>query len=59
MVLQNRFEYKKKLDYLKKTIIDKDASNSLVQHLTSKYAIIYAIEKFDQLKEIDKHLVDY
>ena len=56
--MQNRVEFKKKLDYLKKQIIDKDASNSLVQHFTLKYATIYTNENYYQLKKKDKHLVD-
>ena len=58
MFKQNRAEFNQKLDYLKKQISNKDVSNSPARHFTSKYAIIYAIEKFDQLKKIDKHLVD-
>ena len=55
---QNREEFKKKLDDFNKQIIDKDAKNPPVRKFAQKYAIIYANEKYDQLRKIDKHLTD-
>ena len=55
---QNRDEFKKKLDDFNKQISERDASNPPVRKFAAKYAIIYANEKYDELRKIDKHLAD-
>ena len=55
---QNRDEFKKKLDDFNKQISIRDANNPPVRKFAAKYAIIYANEKYDELRKIDKHLAD-
>merc|ERR1712151_1265161 len=55
---QNRDEFKKKLDDFNKQISERDAKNPPVRKFDAKYAIIYANEKYDELRKVDKHLAD-
>ena len=55
---QNRAEFKKKLDEYNKQIFEKDASNPTIRHFDAKYAVIYANEKYDELRKIDNHMAD-
>ena len=55
---QKRAEFKKKLDEFNRQMFEKDAETLPVRKFDAKYAVIYANEKYGELRKIDKHMRD-
>ena len=59
IVDQNQVEFIKRLDYLEKQLVFKHASNPPLQNFTEKFAIIYDIKQYSQLKKIDEDFCQF